>query len=149
MFDGYWDAFERFVRAAGHDFELRKLGSHAYFRRVRIDGVPVSHAHFAVAVSTSGSHLRPAGARVQLVLEGKSASHYAPELAARRSQVDGKIPGVYWLRGSGKASHIEVRTAHHLDQQGSWDTDFAWMLERLSEFQRVLGPRVQEARRHL
>ena len=149
MYDKYWDAFERFVRAAGHHFELRKLGSHAHFRRVRIDGVPVSHAHFAVAITASGSHVRPAGVRVQLVLEGKFASHYAPELVAQRSQIDREIPEVHWLRGSGKASHIEVRTAHHLDQQGSWDTDVAWMLERLSEFQRVLGPRVQEARRRL
>ena len=149
MYDEYWDAFEEFVRAAGHKFELRKLGSHAYFRRVPIDGVPVSHAHFAVAVSTAGSHLRPPGVRVQLVLEGKFASHYAPELVAQRSQIDGEIPDVHWLRGSGKASHIEVRTAHHQDQQGSWDTDFEWMLERLGAFQRVLGPRVQEARRLL
>lgn len=97
MYDEYWDAFERFVRAAGHEFELRKPGSRAYFRRIRIDGVPVSHAHFAVAVSTSGSHVRPAGVRVQLVLEGKFASHYAPELVAQRPQIDGEIPEVQWL----------------------------------------------------
>ncbi len=149
MFDDYWDAFEEFVRAAGHTFEFRKLGSHEYFRRVRIDGVPVSHAHFAVAVSTSGSSVRPAGARVQLVLEGKFASHYAPQLVAQRGQIEKEIPNVHWLRGAGKASHIEVRAEQHLDQRGDWEADFAWMLQRLTSFQRVLAPRVQEARGRL
>ena len=149
MTDRYWDEFETFAIAMGEDLDLRRRSRHRHFRLNPVDGVPVSHAHFAV-VASGESPVRPAGNRVQLVLEGRYAEHYLAALVRLRSRVDAKIPGSEWLvQPAGRASHIEVRKGHHLDSPAAWPEDFEWLLRNLLVFRRVLGPFVQAARRGL
>lgn len=134
----------------GEDLDLRRRSRHRHFRLNPVDcDVPVSHAHFAVAASGE-SRVRPAGNRVQLVLEGEHAEHYFAALSSCRSRIDAKIPGAEWLdQPAGRASHIEVRKGHHLDSPAAWPEDFEWLLRNLLVFRRVLGPFVRAAGRGL
>lgn len=147
MTDKYWDAFETF--AMGERLDLRRRSRHRHFRLNPVDGVPISHAHFAVAASGE-SPVRPAGNRVQLVLEGEHAQHYLAALNRHRSRIEAEIRGVDWqIEPIGKASHIEVWKEHNLDSPAAWPEDFEWLLRNLLLFRRVLGPHVQAARRSL
>ena len=138
----------------GEDLDLRRRSRHRHFRLNPVDddvpvSVPVRHAHFAVAASGE-SRVRPAGNRVQLVLEGRYAEHYLAALFRLRSRIDAKIPGAEWLvQPAGRASHIEVRKEHHLDFPAAWPEDFEWLLRNLLVFRRVLGPFVRAAGRGL
>lgn len=52
-----------------------------------------------------------------------------------------------WLdQPAGKASHVEVRKEHHLDDPAAWPDDFQWLLDNLLLFRRVLGPLVSDIR---
>ena len=142
----YWDAFDAFARDLGHDLDLRTRGSHQHFRLIPIGGVPPTHAHFAVAAS-GPSRVREAGNRVQLVLEGRYAAAYFAALSGQRRRIEEQIPRVQWLdQPAGKASHVEVRKAHHLDDPTEWPDDFQWLLDQLLLFRQVLGPLVSDIR---
>lgn len=142
----YWDAFDAFARDRGHDLDLRTRGRHRHFRLIPIGGVPIGHAHFAV-VASGTSRVREAGNRVQLVLEGRYAAAYLVALSGQRRRIGERIPGARWLdQPVGKASHVEVRKEHHLDDPAAWPDDFQWLLDNLLLFRRVLEPLVSDIR---
>ena len=143
----YWIAFAAFVREkTGTPIELQTR--RPYFRLIPIEGVnPDGHAHFAVVATKRRSKVRPAGNRVQLVLEKQHAKHYLAALNRHRSRIEAEIQGVDWqVEPIGEASHIEVWKEHNLDSPAAWPEDFEWLLHNLLLFRRVLGPYVQAAR---
>lgn len=78
LHETYWFEFEAYLRRAGHTVELRRRRQHPHMRLNPADGVPISDAHFAVAITENDSDVHEAGARVQLVIEKKRVEYLLP-----------------------------------------------------------------------
>ncbi len=152
-YEAFLSEFEEYARRAGHTITLKQRSpSHQHFRMNLIADVPQSHAHFAVVVTREDSRVppHPAGNRVELVLEKKHAEHYFAALTDQQARIKSEIRGIEWHDAPiGKASHIDLWKPHSLDNRDAWDKDFAWLLDNLLLFRRVLGPIVRSARERL
>lgn len=147
-YETYWFEFEAYLRRAGHTIELRRRSQHPHMRLNPAEGVPISDAHFAVAITENDSDVHDAGARVQLVIEKKWVEHYYSALVAQRAQIEVRIRGARWpQRSRSAARHIRLWKPGNLERRELWGEDFAWFAETLSLFRRELGPLVLEARR--
>ena len=151
-YETFLSGFEEYTRRAGRVIEFRRRKAHPHMRLNPSGGAPISHAHFAVVVTREDSRVlpHPAGKRVELVLEKKHAQHYFAALSAQRADIDADIRNVDWHDAPiGAASHIDLWKPHNLSKPDAWDEDFAWLLDKLLLFRRVLGPIVREARESL
>ena len=148
--DAYWRAFEDYLRETGSTdvILVTHPGGHPQFRIVEIGGVREGDdffrrmPHFAVAVTLRRSKHGPAGARTQLVLPKRQ---FYNKLSDRRSAIEKKIPDSRWVPPAdpnGETSSVDVWTPHHVDDRARWPEDFAWFVENLRRFRRVLTPRV-------
>ena len=148
--EAYWRALEDYLRETGNaDIVLvAHPGRHAQFRIVEIGGVRESDdffrrmPHFAVAVTLRRSKHGPAGARTQLVLPKR---HMYRKLSERRSIIAEQIPNSLWVPPDdpdGETGSVDVRAPHHLDDRTRWPQDFAWFVENIRAFRRVLTPQV-------
>ena len=151
-YETFLSEFEEYPRRAGRAIELRRRKAHSHMRLNPIDGVPISHAHFAVVVTREDSRVlpHPAGKRVELVLEKKHAEHYFAALTAQEANIKAEIRGMDWHDAPiGRASHVDLWKPHNLDNPDARDRDFEWLLDNLLLFRRVLGPIVREANERL
>ena len=144
--DAYWSEFGAYLGHAGHTIELRRRQQHPHMRLSPIDAVPISHAHFAVALTSMDSAVHQAGVRVQLVIEKKRVVDYYHALRARRDYINARIVGLNWVEPPGSAArHVRVWKPSAPERRELWPEDFAWLAGNLLLLRRELSPLLQEA----
>ena len=135
----YWDGFREYLDASGSPFKPRKHKPHYSLTCGRLAPGVVLYAYL---------NLKNERLAVSAYFDGEAALRLYHDLREHRDAIEAEVGSkLVWSQGPTKKSgEIVLRNPVDPTDETLWPTYYDWMRRSLETFQRVLGPRIAEAR---